>query len=64
MRSSEVAAAGWRNGEGDQTNCVEIAELPDRTAIRDSKDPTGPVLALTHRQWRAFLDCIQTEQFD
>jgi hypothetical protein len=33
-------------------NCVEIAALPDGgRAVRDSKDPDGPVLALTARQW-------------
>ncbi len=36
--------------------CVEIAALPngDR-AVRDSKDPNGPVLRFTADEWRAFL---------
>jgi hypothetical protein len=34
------------------TECVEIAALPEGgRAIRDSKDPNGPVLMLTADQW-------------
>ncbi|MDF5751451.1 DUF397 domain-containing protein [Spongiactinospora sp. TRM90649] len=37
-------------------NCVEVAtNLPDRIAVRDSKDPTGPVLTFTPAEWQAFL---------
>jgi hypothetical protein len=36
-------------------NCVEVADLPSGgVAIRDSKDPSGPVLTFTPAQWRAF----------
>lgn len=31
--------------------------------MRDSKDPSGPVLAFTLAQWRAFLGGIQTDEF-
>jgi hypothetical protein len=34
-------------------NCVEVAALPDGgRAVRDSKNPDGPVLLLTADQWR------------
>lgn len=36
-------------------NCVEVAALPDRVLIRDSKDPAGPKLAVSPAEWRAFL---------
>jgi Domain of unknown function (DUF397) len=40
----------------NQGNCVEVAALPDGgRAVRDSKDPTGPVLTFTPQAWRAFL---------
>jgi uncharacterized protein DUF397 len=40
----------------DQGECVEVAALPDGgRAVRDSKDPDGPVLRFTAGQWRAFL---------
>jgi len=45
-------------------NCVEIAELPDGgAAVRDSKDPTGPVLGVSRAQWAAFVGAISREEF-
>ncbi|WP_406072123.1 DUF397 domain-containing protein [Micromonospora sp. NBC_01638] len=55
----ELTGACWRkstrsNGSGG--NCVEVAaNLPGLVAVRDSKDPTGPVLAFTPDVWRAFV---------
>ncbi|SEG70425.1 protein of unknown function [Thermomonospora echinospora] len=36
-------------------NCVELADLPGVVAVRDSKDPDGPALAFTRRQWSVLL---------
>lgn len=42
-----------RSGAGN--NCVEVADLPDGgRAVRDSKNPTGPVLMFTPAEWVAF----------
>jgi hypothetical protein len=36
--------------------CVEVAtSLPGVVAVRDSKNPAGPVLAVTPAEWRRFL---------
>jgi len=52
----------WRKSRyssGQGGNCVEIAELPDGgAAVRDSKDPTGPVLTVPLAQWAAFVGAI------
>ncbi|MGH3729213.1 MAG: DUF397 domain-containing protein [Micromonosporaceae bacterium] len=48
----------WRKSSRSGTNggsCVEVATLPDRILVRDSKDPGGPVLTFTLPEWRAFL---------
>ena len=42
--------ATWRkstysNGSGG--NCVEVADLPNGRAVRDSKHPEGPILVFT-----------------
>jgi hypothetical protein len=46
-------------------NCVEVAVLADDgRAVRDSKDPEGPVLALGPDGWRAFTVAIKAGEFD
>lgn len=37
-------------------NCVEAARTSDRVLVRDSKDPNGPMLALTRGQWAMLLE--------
>ncbi|MFD3683620.1 DUF397 domain-containing protein [Nocardiopsis sp. NPDC058631] len=36
-------------------NCVEVADLPTGTAIRDSRNPHEGHLDVPHREWTAFL---------
>lgn len=37
-------------------NCVEVADdLPSAVAVRDSKDPAGPVLTFPPQAWRSFV---------
>jgi hypothetical protein len=54
VRSSDYPNAKWRkssySNDGGQGECVEVAGLPDRVAMRDSKDPAGPVLACTRAE--------------
>ncbi len=50
------------NGSGD---CVETARLSDGSrAVRDSKDPEGPVLMFTPSEWRAFVAGVKDGEFD
>ncbi len=67
MRSSGLSHAIWRksnrSNDAGESACVEVAELPDRVAMRDSKDPAGPVLASTHAQWQAFLSNVEAGEF-
>jgi hypothetical protein len=38
------------------SECVEVASLADGgRAVRDSKDPDGPVLRFSVGEWRAFV---------
>lgn len=57
----------WRkstfSGQGD--NCVEVAELPSGgRAVRDSKDPSGPMLTFTPDEWAAFRSGVKAGEFD
>jgi hypothetical protein len=45
-----------------QGNCVEVAPLRDGTAVRDSKDPHGPVLRFPGDAWSAFLGAVKSGQ--
>ncbi|MGR6317776.1 DUF397 domain-containing protein [Micromonospora soli] len=49
-------ATGWRKSShsGDEGACVEMALLPEAVAVRDSKDPAGPVLVFAPAAWAAF----------
>ncbi|MEU7618810.1 DUF397 domain-containing protein [Micromonospora rifamycinica] len=55
----DLSGAQWRkssrsNGQGGA--CVEVADnLAGMVAVRDSKDPDGPVLAFESQTWRAFV---------
>jgi hypothetical protein len=62
----EVAAA-WRkssHSSGNGGDCVEVArDLPGIVAVRDSKDPDGPRLAITPAAWRAFTRSVRDGKF-
>ncbi len=48
----------YSSAEGD---CVEVATLADGgRAVRDSKDPGGPVLRFTADEWASFMDRIRS----
>jgi hypothetical protein len=44
--------------------CVEVARLEVGVAVRDSKDPDGPVLRYTPQEWAAFLDGAKAGEFE
>jgi hypothetical protein len=37
-------------------NCIEVAHGNGWTAVRDSKNKTGPVLIVTDGEWDAFIE--------
>ena len=47
------------------SNCVEVDDLPQgQIGVRDSKNPTGPVLRFTPGEWPAFLGVLRNGEFD
>jgi Domain of unknown function (DUF397) len=52
--------SSFSNGQG---NCVEVAMLPHAIAVRDSKNPTGPMLVFTLPEWDAFLHGVAEGEF-
>jgi hypothetical protein len=60
-----LATPNWHKSSHSGANgCVEVAHGDDRVAVRDSKDPSGPVLLFTPHEWRAFLDGVRDGEFD
>jgi hypothetical protein len=63
----DLSNATWRKSSysgGNGGDCVEIAVLSDNSrAVRDSKDPGGPVLAFGPDEWRAFATAIKMGEF-
>lgn len=48
----------WRKAtrSGNNGACVEVCDLGDGVAVRDSKNPRGAVLTFPPAAWSAFLD--------
>jgi hypothetical protein len=56
----------WRKAQLSVSNgaCVELAPVNGMVALRDSKDPDGPVLVYTAAEWHAFLHGAKAGEFD
>jgi len=53
----DLTSVSWRKSTysgGNGGNCIQVAGLPGTVAVRDSKDPDGPVLLFTAAEWAAF----------
>ena len=67
MSSPDLTRALWRkstrsNGSGA---CVEVARnLSEIVAIRDSKDPQGPVLTVAPADWASFTATVKDGRLD
>lgn len=64
-RDPEVDGANWRKSSfSNPENCVEVAHLANRVAVRDSKDPAGSILLFPAAEWSAFLAGAKHGEFD
>lgn len=67
MRASERSSVHWRKStrsghEGG--DCVEVADVSRVVAIRDSKEPDGPVLSFARPAFRALARQIRAGRYD
>jgi hypothetical protein len=60
----DLCRAQWRKASysGNSGNCVEVADLGQAVAVRDSKDPEGAVLVVSREGWQAFIASIENEK--
>jgi hypothetical protein len=68
LLAHQINGAVWKKGSRSNgtggSNCVEVAFLDERIAVRDSKDRMGPALMFTSAEWTAFVDSAKDGEFD
>jgi Domain of unknown function (DUF397) len=63
----DLSRAEWRTSARtgtDYDNRVEVAFVDGAVAVRDSKQPDGPVLVFTPDEWDAFVGGAKDGEFD
>lgn len=58
----DLSQAVWKKSSysGGNGSCVEVADLGEHVAVRDSKDKAGPKLVFDREAWRGFVKQIKT----
>lgn len=66
LSQDEALRLNWRKAKRSMSNgnCTEVTVAADFIAVRDSKDPYGPVLQYPAGSWRSFLQDARTGKFD
>lgn len=57
-------SGNWRKSSfSGSNNCVEFRRTEFGIQVRDSKDPSGPVLDFNRAEWNAFLCGVTNGEF-
>ncbi|GAA4694036.1 DUF397 domain-containing protein [Phytohabitans rumicis] len=67
MSTLDPSRAMWRKSSRSDSNggaCVEVADLGEDIAVRDSKNPHGDVLLFPRHEWAAFIVGAKDGEFD
>ena len=61
---SQYSALIWRKSKASTADggCVEIACAGETVLLRDSRNPSGPILAFSPAHWSAFLRHIRNAE--
>lgn len=64
MPALDLSGARWRKSSRSTnvSNCVEVAVTAGAVAVRDSKNPTGGVLAVPPPTWTAFTTALRADK--
>jgi len=60
------AVVAWRRSArcGESGTCVEVAQIDQGIAVRDSKNPDSPTLFFDRSEWEVFVAGIRSGDFD
>lgn len=63
---TDFSRAVWRKSTRTQQSgqCVEMAAVDQVIGVRDSKDPTGPVLVFSRQAFGAFVRGVARGELD
>jgi hypothetical protein len=64
MDHDHLDAMAWRKSSysgSNGGNCIEVAATGRAVAVRDSKNPGGPELAVTAATWTAFTSQLKSD---
>lgn len=66
VSDAERARLVWVKAQASSNHgqCVQLAFAANGVAMRDSKDPDGPILLYTRAEFQAFLDGAHNGDFD
>lgn len=66
LPQDEALRFNWRKAKRSMSNgnCTEVSVVADFIAVRDSQDPSGPILLYPVGSWRSFLQDTGTGKFD
>jgi len=63
-RKIDLTGAQWHKSSFSATdNCVEVADLGSRLAVRDSKRPAEGALVFATAEWDAFVEGVRAGEF-
>ncbi|MCP2338621.1 DUF397 domain-containing protein [Actinomadura rupiterrae] len=64
MNVPDLSCAVWRTSKHSQQNgeCVAVARIPGSLAVRDSKNPAGPLLTFALADWQHLVQQIKDDQ--
>lgn len=63
VRNEDFKTSSFTQRGGIITRCVQVATKPEGVAIRDSKNPAGPVLFFTRDEFTVFVCGVKNDEF-